>query len=283
VNQRARVAVIGYEVATKLFSTNESPLGESIRIGGISFEVIGVLPESGEGGFGNPDNTALIPLTTAQTRLGHADAFRGSLKVSSIYIEVDQQSNMDAAAQVTAVLRERHRLGDEYKNDFKISNQAQLLEFSNTKNTTLTAFLGSIAGVSLLVSVTERTREIGIRKAVGAKRRDIMLQFLAEAMVLSLIGGFMGIAVGYGISQALPPVFTATPQPAKFQAEVITVGINVRQGPGTAYSTSGTVAKGEVLTVTGVSADGNWLQIITAGSKTGWISGQSAYVRISGS
>lgn len=221
VNQRARVAVIGSEVAEKLFSSNESPLGQDIRINGLTFEVIGVLPASGEGGFGNPDNTALVPLTTAQTRLDKAGAFRGSLKVSNIYIEVDNQNNMDAAEeQVTAVLRERHRLGDEYKNDFRISNQAQLLEFSNTMATTLTAFLGSIAGVSLLVggigvmnimlvSVTERTREIGIRKAVGAKRRDILMQFLVEAMVLSLIGGFMGIALGYGISQALPMFVSA--------------------------------------------------------------------------
>ena len=221
VNQRARVAVIGSEVAQKLFASNESPLGENIRINGLTFEVIGVLPESGEGGFGNPDNTALVPLSTAQTRLDKAGAFRGSLKVSNIYIEVDSPNNMDdTAAQVTTVLRERHRLGDEYKNDFRISNQAQLLEFSNTMASTLTAFLGSIAGVSLLVggigvmnimlvSVTERTREIGIRKAVGAKRRDILLQFLVEAMVLALIGGFMGIGMGYGISQTLPMLTSA--------------------------------------------------------------------------
>jgi putative ABC transport system permease protein len=210
------VAVLGYEVAEKLFAGYGSPLGESVRINGISFEVVGVLPESGQSGFGNPDNMVFVPLSTAQTRLGKAGAFRGSLKVSSIYIEVDSQDNMDAVSdQVTAVLRERHRLGDEYKNDFTIQNQAQLLEFGDTMATTLTAFLGSIAGVSLLVggigvmnimlvSVTERTREIGIRKAVGAKRRDILMQFLVEAMVLSLIGGFMGIGLGYGISRALP-------------------------------------------------------------------------------
>ncbi len=221
VDQRARVVVLGYEVADKLFESYESPLGETIRLNGMSFEVIGVLPESGEGGFGNPDNTVLVPLSTAQTRLGSSGAFRGSLKVSTIYIQVDSQDNMDAAAeQVTAVLRERHRLGDEYKNDFRITNQAQLLEFGDSMATTLTAFLGSIAGVSLLVggigvmnimlvSVTERTREIGIRKAVGAKRRDILLQFLVEAMVLSLIGGFMGIGLGYGISRALPLAVSA--------------------------------------------------------------------------
>jgi putative ABC transport system permease protein len=216
VDQKAWVAVLGYDVANKLFESYEDPIGESVRINGILFEVIGVLPESGQGGFGNPDSAVLIPLSTAQTRVGNSGAFRGSLKVSAVYIKVDLQSNMDAATeQVTAVLRERHRLGDEYKNDFNIMNQAQLLEFSDTMATTLTAFLGSIAGVSLLVggigvmnimlvSVTERTREIGLRKAVGAKRRDILMQFLVEAMVLSLIGGFMGIGVGYGISRALP-------------------------------------------------------------------------------
>ncbi len=216
VDQKAWVVVLGYDVATKLFESYEDPVGESVRINGALFEVIGVLPESGQGGFGNPDSAVLIPLSTAQTRLGNSGAFRGSLKVSAVYIKIDQQSNMDAAtAQVTAVLRERHNLGDEYKNDFNIMNQAQLMEFSDTMATTLTAFLGSIAGVSLLVggigvmnimlvSVTERTREIGLRKAVGAKHRDILMQFLVEAMVLSLIGGFMGIGVGYGISRLLP-------------------------------------------------------------------------------
>ena len=221
VDQRARITVLGYEVAQTLFGNSIAAIGESVRVNGIRFEVIGVLPESGQGGFGNPDNTMLVPISTAQTRLGSSGAFRGSLKVSNIYVEVDNQDNMDfAEAQVTAVLRDRHRLGTEYKNDFNIQNQAQLLEFGDTMATTLTAFLGSIAGVSLLVggigvmnimlvSVTERTREIGIRKALGAKRRDILVQFLIEAMVLSLFGGFLGIAVGYGISQALPMVVTA--------------------------------------------------------------------------
>ncbi|MCB0195699.1 MAG: ABC transporter permease [Anaerolineae bacterium] len=221
VDRRTRVAVLGYEVAETLFGTNlSSAIGKSVRVNNAQYEVIGVLPESGEGGFGNPDNTLLVPISTAQTRLGNSGTFRGSLQVSNIYVEVDSQDNMDyAEAEVTAVLRERHRLGTEYKNDFNIQNQAQLLEFGDTLATTLTAFLGSIAGVSLLVggigvmnimlvSVTERTREIGIRKAVGAKRRDILTQFLIEAMVLSLFGGFLGIAVGYSIAVVLPMLVT---------------------------------------------------------------------------
>ncbi len=215
VDQRARVVVLGFNVAESLFESFEYPVGEMVRINGVSFEVVGVLPQSGQGGFGNPDNEVLIPLSTAQTRLGKARAFRGSLMVSLIFLQVDTQENMDAVSdQTTAVLRELHRLGDEYADDFGIFNQAQLLEFGNTIATALTAFLGSIAGVSLLVggigimnimlvSVTERTREIGIRKAVGARRRDILLQFLTEAMVISLLGGFIGIGLGYGASQAL--------------------------------------------------------------------------------
>ncbi len=217
VDRRARVAVLGTRVVEQLFEVYEYPIGQMIRINGLPFEVIGVLEEKGLSGFGgDQDNVVLIPISTAQTRLGTAGAFRGNLIISSIYIQVDSPENMDAVSeQVTAVLRERHRLGEEYQNDFTIINQAQLLEFANSFATGLTAFLGSIAGVSLfvggigimnimLVSVTERTREIGTRKAVGAKRSDILLQFLVEAIVISLIGGFMGIGLGYGISFALP-------------------------------------------------------------------------------
>lgn len=217
VDRRARVAVLGAKVVEKLFDVYEYPIGETIRINGVSFEVIGVLEEKGQAGFGgDQDNVVLIPISTAQTRLDSAGAFRGSLIISSIYMQVDTQENMNAVSdQVTEVMRERHRLGDEYQNDFTIINQAQLLEFGNNIAAGLTAFLGSIAGVSLLVggigimnimlvSVTERTREIGIRKAVGAKRSDILVQFLVEAIVISLFGGFMGIGLGYGIAFALP-------------------------------------------------------------------------------
>ncbi|GIK38735.1 MAG: hypothetical protein BroJett011_25680 [Chloroflexota bacterium] len=217
VDRRARVAVLGARVVEQLFEAYEYPLGETVRINGVSFEVIGLLEKKGQAGFGgDQDSVILIPITTAQTRLDNAGAFRGSLVVSSLYLQVDTQENMNAVSdQVTAVMRERHRLGDEYQNDFTIINQAQLLEFGNNIAAGLTAFLGSIAGVSLfvggigimnimLVSVTERTREIGIRKAVGAKRHDILLQFLVEAIVISLMGGFMGIGLGYGIAFVLP-------------------------------------------------------------------------------
>ncbi len=217
VDRRARVIVLGARVVEQLFETFEYPIGQAVRINGITFEVIGMLPKKGMSGFGgDQDNAVFIPITTAQTRLDSAGAFRGNLVISGIYVQVDSQENMDAVSdQITVALRGSHRLGEEYQNDFTIINQAQLLEFGDNIAAGLTAFLGSIAGVSLLVggigimnimlvSVTERTREIGIRKAVGAKRSDILLQFLIEAIVISLIGGFMGIGLGYVISFLLP-------------------------------------------------------------------------------
>jgi putative ABC transport system permease protein len=212
------VAVLGAILVEELFEPYEYPIGQMIRLKGVPFEVIGVLEEKGNIGFGNPfqDNIVLIPISTAQTRLGNAGAFRGSLIVSSISIQAVSQDKMEAISdQVTVVMREQHRLLDDDEDDFTIISQSELLAFGNSFATGMTAFLGSIAGVSLLVggigimnimlvSVTERTREIGIRKAVGAKRRDILLQFLVESIVLSLIGGFIGISLGYGISKLLP-------------------------------------------------------------------------------
>jgi putative ABC transport system permease protein len=217
VNRRARVAVLGFQVAAELFEAYEYPLGETVRLDGIPFEVIGVLEEKGQSGFGpSEDNVILVPITTAQTRLESSGAHRGSLIVSSISIQASAQESMETISdQVTELMRARHRLGEEDLDDFTIISQSQLLEFGNTFATGLTLFLGSIAGIALLVggigimnimlvSVTERTREIGIRKAVGAKRRDILLQFLIESIVLALIGGFMGIGLGYGISKLIP-------------------------------------------------------------------------------
>ena len=216
VNRRARVVVLGAAVARELFAPYEYPLGETVKLNGTPFEVIGVLAEKERGIFGDENNRVLIPITTAQTRLFNAGAFRGNLIVSAIYVQVADAGQMDQVSErINEVLREQHRLSLTDEKDFTIINQAELLAFGNNIAAGLTAFLGSIAAVSLLVggigimnimlvSVTERTREIGIRKAVGARRHDILLQFLVEAMVLSLLGGLCGIALGYGISMWLP-------------------------------------------------------------------------------
>jgi putative ABC transport system permease protein len=216
VDRRSRVAVIGSKVAGELFEIYENPLGQTIKLNGVPFKVIGVLEEKGRGLFGEENSNVLIPLSTAQTRLYRANSFRGNLQVSTIYAQVGNRDNMEVAVDdITATLRQQHRLRPDEIKDFTIISQGELLAFGSSITAALTIFLGSIAVVSLvvggigimnimLVSVTERTREIGIRKAVGAKRRDILLQFLVEAIVMSLIGGFIGIALGYGISALMP-------------------------------------------------------------------------------
>ena len=216
VDRRTRVAVIGSNVAGELFEVYENPLGQTIKLNGVPFKVIGVLEEKSRGIFGEENSNVLIPLSTAQTRLYRADSIRGTLVVSTIYAQVGNRDNMDVAFDdITATLRRQHRLRPDDIKDFTIISQGELLDFGSSITAALTIFLGSIAVVSLvvggigimnimLVSVTERTREIGIRKAVGAKRRDILLQFLVEAIVMSLIGGFAGIALGYGISALMP-------------------------------------------------------------------------------
>lgn len=205
VSATARVAVLGSRLAADLFDS-EAPLGKTIRINRIPFQVVGVLAE--RGGGGSIDNSALIPLSTAQTRVFGVTASRfGGRVVSLITASAVDEAHMDSAmTQITDLLRVRHRI--QYQDDdFTVTSQKDILGVLNQITSILTVFLGAIAGISLLVggigimnimlvSVTERTREIGIRKAVGAKRRDILLQFLIEAMVLSIIGGALGIGFG---------------------------------------------------------------------------------------
>jgi putative ABC transport system permease protein len=218
VNGRSRVAVIGDTVAQELFEEYEYPIGQTIKLNDVPFKVIGVLEEKGGGGFGDEDNVVMIPISTAQTRLFSAGAVRGELIISIVFIQVVSQEKMtDVADRITEVLRERHRISFKDDDDFTVVNQADLIQVFGQFTAVFTTVLGAIAGISLLVggigimnimlvSVTERTREIGIRKAVGAKRSDILLQFLIEAMVLSMLGGFVGIMLGYGASMLLSGV-----------------------------------------------------------------------------
>jgi putative ABC transport system permease protein len=215
VNGRSRVAVLGDTVAKELFEDYEFPVGQTIKLNDVPFKVIGILEEKGGGGFGDEDNVVMIPISTAQTRLFNSGSVRGDLIISVIFVQVVTQEKMDAVAdRMTEVLRERHRISFRDDDDFTVVNQADLIQVFGEFTAVFTTVLGAIAGISLLVggigimnimlvSVTERTREIGIRKAVGAKRRDILLQFLVEAIVLSMIGGFMGIMLGVLASTAL--------------------------------------------------------------------------------
>jgi putative ABC transport system permease protein len=216
VDARSRVAVLGSGAFENLFEEGAYPIGQTIKINRIAFRVVGVLEEQGGAAFGSEDNVIYVPLTTAQARLFPRWRSRsGEPLLSVLYVQVADESLMEQASQdVTNVLRQRHEIAFRDEDDFTIINQTDLLSIFGDITGVLTIFLGAIAAISLLVggigimnimlvSVTERTREIGIRKAVGAKRRDILLQFLVEAIVLSLIGGLMGVALGIAGSRVV--------------------------------------------------------------------------------
>jgi len=209
VNTSARVAVLGANAAEDLFE-DTYPIGENIRISGISYEVVGVLQESG--GFAGNDGGVYIPISTAQSRLYTDRTRQGQKAISMISVQAASEAQTEAAIeQITETLRREHNITYANDDDFSIISQADLLATFDVITGTLTAFLGAVAGISLLVggigimnimlvSVTERTREIGIRKAVGALQRDILVQFLMESIVLSVVGGLLGVLLGWGIS-----------------------------------------------------------------------------------
>ena len=216
VSARSRVAILGSRAYENLFEEGAYPIGQTIKINRIPFRVIGVMEEKGGSSFGGMDNTIYVPLTTAQSRLYPWWRSRtGEPLLSTIYVQVADESLMDQAGdQISEVLRQRHKITFRDDDDFTLVKQTDILAIAGDIFGVLTIFLGSIAAISLvvggigimnimLVSVTERTREIGIRKAVGAKRRDILVQFLVEAVVLSLIGGGIGIALGILGSQVV--------------------------------------------------------------------------------
>ncbi len=215
VNADARVAVLGQTVVDRLFGEEIYPIGQTIKINRIPFRVIGVLQKKGGSGFGDQDDIVLIPLTTAVKRVYEGRTGHGDYSVSVIYAQVISEERIDTAVQdITELLRQRHNIAYRDDDDFTVINQADILDIFGRITNVLTIFLGTIAAISLLVggigimnimlvSVTERTREIGIRKAIGAKRRDILLQFLVEAITLSLLGGVLGIALGYAGSLAV--------------------------------------------------------------------------------
>ena len=204
---RASVALLGPEVADRLFGHREGVVGETIRIEGQPFRVIGVLEPKGGGSFGSQDDVVLIPFSTAQARVIR----RSRDRVDVIFVQATSaDSVLNASDEVAQILRQRHRT-EIGLDDFTIFSQQDFVATAQTITGVLTIFLGGIAAISLLVggigimnimlvSVTERTREIGLRKAIGARRRDILIQFLTESSLLSMIGGIIGIGLGWLIA-----------------------------------------------------------------------------------
>jgi len=209
VEGRSAVVVLGPEIAQNLLGRSSGIIGNAVRIGGYPFRIIGVTEAKGGSAFNNPDNNVYIPISTAQTRLPHGDSPNA---VQYILVSVAQAEDADQAIQqITDVLRSTHRIPPRSPNDFTTLNQQDFLAVAASITNVLTIFLGGIGAISLLVggigimnimlvSVTERTREIGLRKALGARKKDILLQFLTESVLLSMIGGLLGIGLGWAIA-----------------------------------------------------------------------------------
>lgn len=206
VRDLARVAVIGPTTRDDLFGVGAEAIGETIRIKNVQFKVIGVTKAKGGSGFTNQDDMIFVPISTAQRYLA------GDTYVTTISVAAEDPNSMTTVQQeITDLLLRRHNIGDPKQADFQVLNQQDILATASSITNTMTMLLSAIAGISLIVggigimnmmltTVTERTREIGLRKAIGAKRRDISFQFLVEAVMLTFIGGFIGIVLGWLIS-----------------------------------------------------------------------------------
>jgi putative ABC transport system permease protein len=209
VNGAAKVAVLGTVVADTLFGADSDPTGQVIRIRNQPFKVVGVMTSKGQGPFGqDQDDTIFTPYTTVQKKL------QGIQHINNITVSAETSDTAPVATAIGEVLRTRHKLTPGEPDDFMVRTQEEIASVRTETTRTMTTLLAAIAGVSLLVggigimnimlvSVTERTREIGLRLAIGARGKDVLLQFLVEAVVISLFGGLLGIALGFGLSAAL--------------------------------------------------------------------------------
>jgi putative ABC transport system permease protein len=237
-NSNARVAVLGQTVYEALFPDGELPIGENIKINNTNFRIIGLLEEKGGSGFNDQDNLIIIPLNTAQKRLFPSRRPDGKYRVDLIFAQAISEERQDAAImQIEELLRETHEIGFTDEDDFTVLSQSELVGALSQITSILTIFLSLIAGISLLVggigimnimlvSVRERTREIGLRKAVGAKRANILWQFLVEAMVLAIVGGLLGLALGLAGSLTIASLSTDLQPTLAWDSVVVAIGFS---------------------------------------------------------
>jgi len=213
-DHNARVCMIGTTVQENLFDPEDNPIGKKVLIKGEFFEVIGVLEKKGSSTFTDMDDMVIVPITTAYNRLFGFNMAKGKAVHYILVQALDEEHFLPAQFQITNLMRLRHQIKPPMMDDFYLRTQQDLLQISQSMTNVFTLLLGSTAAISLLVggigimnimlvSVTERTREIGIRKAIGARPKDIMFQFVVEATVLSLAGGIFGIGLGFGGAHAL--------------------------------------------------------------------------------
>jgi len=237
VRSRAKVVVLGSSVSETLFGLR-SPVGESVKLNGTQYKVIGVLESKGGTAFGISDDIILAPITTVQERLSFQRTLSGGRSVSSINVQVKSAADIDVATQqISAILRERHDIVG--NDDFTITSQQDMIQTLKESTGVFVLLLAAIAGISLLVggigimnimlvSVTERTREIGIRKSVGARRQDILLQFMVESATLSLLGGGIGILVSWGISRLISGLsISSTTIHTVMSADILILAVSV--------------------------------------------------------
>ncbi|MGC8885490.1 MAG: ABC transporter permease, partial [Candidatus Nanoarchaeia archaeon] len=240
LNSLAKVAVLGPVTSDDLFGEGKNPVGETIRIQGINFKVIGLTKTKGGTGFGSEDDLIFIPITTAQKFL------TGNNYVSTISVQAQNPQIMtEVKTAITEVLLKRHKISDPQLADFTVLSQQDILGAASSITNTMTILLAAIAGISLIVggigimnmmmtTVTERTREIGLRKAIGAKSSDITLQFLAEAVMLTFLGGAFGIILGWILALGIS-VFGGMATKVSLFSIILAFGVSALIGIGFGY------------------------------------------------